>query len=178
MFNFALVGLPSSKYASGRRRDGSMRSTMPLIAILIAALVSACALNSGPQNPDPGNKHLNELVADPIFGALPPGAVAAGSLALSPARRRAVFGGSVWDGPGVSLTFTSTQSPASVFGYYAKLTIALGWVPNGNKNVLGYPEVWNKPYPGGVRGGLSLIDTSIRSVSPGVASTYILNGSA
>ena len=144
----------------------------------LVSLAQACALSRQPANPDPGDKHLNELAADPIFAALPPQAVPAGTLVRRPAFQTAVFGGHVWNGPSVSLTFTSTQSPGSVFTYYANRATSGDWVPNGNKNVLGYPEVWEKTYPGGVHAGLSLIDMNIGSTIPGSTGTYILNGSA
>jgi hypothetical protein len=149
-----------------------------MTALLAVALAQACALKQLPSNPDPGNKHLSELAADSIFAALPPHAAVVGSLVRSPARQTSVLGGHVWNGPSATLTLTSSQPPGSVFSYYANLATSVGWVPNGNKNVLGYPEDWDKTYPGGVHATLSLIDMDVRTAIPGTASTYVLNGSA
>jgi hypothetical protein len=84
----------------------------------------------------------------------------------------------VWDGPAVSVTFTSTEPAEVVFTYYANLAASAGWVPNGNKNILGYPDIWNKTFPGGVHASLGLTDLDIRAATSGRTSTYILNGSA
>jgi hypothetical protein len=154
------------------------RAITASLAVALGGLAQACAFNRLPSNPDPANKHLNELAADPIFAALPPNAAVAGSLVRSPAFQTSIFGGHVWHGPGVTLRFTSTQPPSSVFTYYANLATSAGWVPNGNKNVLGYPEDWDKTYLGGVHATLSLIDMNVRTAIPGTASTYIVNGSA
>jgi hypothetical protein len=80
--------------------------------------------------------------------------------------------------PGVSLKFTSTQPPASVFIYYADRATELGWVGTGNTNVLGYPSVWTKTYPGGTRAVLSLTDLGFGPRTRRTPHTYILNGSA
>jgi len=155
-------------------RGAFVLSAIALMTVMLAGLVTACA---SPPNPDPGNRHLSALAADAIFATLPPGAVPTGPPVRTPARKRSTFGGSVWDGPGVSVTFTSTQPPEAVFTYYADLANSAGWVPDGNKNILGYPEVWNKTYPGGVHASLGLTDMDIRAATPGTTSTYILNGS-
>jgi hypothetical protein len=161
-----------------RRRGHVCQALATFLAVALVGALEACAFHRPPSNPDPGNRHLNELAADPIFATLPPHALVTGSLVLTPASQTSVFGGHVWNGPAVTLRFTSTQPPSSVFTYYADLAHSAGWVPNGNKNVLGYPEVWDKSYPGGVHAGLSLIDMDIRGELPGTASTYVLNGSA
>jgi hypothetical protein len=156
-------------------RRALVLSALALMTVILTGLVTACA---SPPDPDPGNRHLNALAADPIFATLPPGALATGPPLRTPARKRSTFGGSVWDGPGVSVTFTSTQPSRAVFTYYADLATSARWVPNGNRNILGYPEVWNKTYPGGVHASLGLIDMDIRAATPGRTSTYVLNGSA
>jgi hypothetical protein len=162
-------------HASDQRPCPFVLSAIALMTVILARLVTACA---SPPNPDPGNRHLNALAADPIFATLPPGAAPTGPPVRTPARERKTFGGSVWDGPGVSVTFTSKQPQGAVFTYYVNLATSAGWVPNGNKNILGYPEVWNKTFPGGARASLALTDMDIRATTPGTISTYILNASA
>jgi hypothetical protein len=169
------MGARTNGLVSDYRPGPFVLSAIALLTIILPGLVTACA--SAP-NPDPGNRHLNELAADPIFATLPPGAVATGPPVRTPARERKTFGGSVWDGPGVSVTFTSTEPPGAVFAYYATRATSAAWVPNGNKNILGYPEVWNKTYPGGVHASLGLTDMDIRVATLAKTSTYILNGSA
>jgi len=156
-------------------RGAFVLSTIALMTVMLAGLVTACA---SPPNPDPGNRHLTALAADPVFAALPPGAVPTGPPVRTPARKRSTFGGSVWDGPGVSVSFTSSGPPGAVFTYYANRAASAGWVPNGNKNILGYPDVWNRTYTGGVHASLGLTDMDIRAATAGRTSTYILNGSA
>ena len=133
---------------------------------------------SGPQpgGGDPGNKRLHQLSSDPVFSSLPAGAVATGPLTMSPARYRApAFQPAGWDGPSVSLTFTSTQPPASVFSSFQASAASAGWIP-ANRNALGYPQTWTKTYPDGVPGNLSLIQT-VRAPTGG-SGTYVLNASS
>jgi hypothetical protein len=92
--------------------------------------------------------------------------------------RQPGFDAGGWDGPAVTLKFTSARPPASVFIYYAHRATELGWIRTGNKNVLGYPEGWTKTYPGGTRGDLTLIDLGIRTPTHRTTSTYILNASS
>jgi hypothetical protein len=157
------------------RAERRVLSTVALMTVMLAGLVVACA---SPPSPDPGNRHLNALAADVIFATLPPGAVPTGPPVRTQARKRSTFGGSEWDGPAVTVTFTSTEPPEVVLTYYANLAASAGWVPNGNKNILGYPDAWNKTFPGGVHASLGLTDLDIRAASSGMTSTYILNGSA
>lgn len=112
-----------------------------------------------PDAGDPGGRLLEQLSRDRVFASLPAGALAAGPLHLLPARYRApAFQGAGWDGPAVSLRFTSSQPPASVFAFFQQSAAAAGWAA-ANRNALGYVQTWTKTYPGGVRGTLSLMQT-------------------
>jgi len=122
---------PSARLAIGRR--AILAATLVLVA-----LMSAC-VTSRPPGGDPGNKRLDELGSDGIFAVLPPGARMSGATVRTTARyRKPGLDGGGWDGPGVTLKFTSAQSPASVFTFYADRATAFGWVATKN-NVLGYP---------------------------------------
>lgn len=101
-----------------------------------------------------------------------------GSIARTPARyRKPGLDGGGWDGPAIALKFTSAQSAASVFTYYAAQTSKLGWVATKN-NALGYPQGWTKTYPDGTRAELTLTDLEIQTPTGGTPSTYILNAGA
>jgi hypothetical protein len=142
----------------------------------LAFIMTACLrAGSQPDAGDPGNRRLDQLAADRVFASLPAGAVAAGPLAEIPARYRTpAFQPPGWDGPAVSLTFTSSRSPASVFSFFQARAASAGWSP-ANRNALGYPQTWTKTYPDGVRGDLSLIQT-VR-VPEGGSATFVLNAS-
>ena len=87
------------------------------------------------------------------------------------------FAGGGWHGPAVTLTFTNTGEPSTVFSYYEDRVGSSGWVATGNRNSLGYPQVWTKRYPGGSEAYLSLLDLDLHT--PGAArSRYVLNASA
>ena len=151
-------------------------------AILIVAfvgMISACSINSPPAGGDPGNSRLNTLGSDPIFKAIAPGGLITGAVVRTPARYvQPGLDGGGWHGPAITLRFTSPQPPAAVFSYYAHLAPSLGWVATSSKNVLGYPQVWRKDYPGVGQASLSLTDLDLRNQTPGAANRYILIGSA
>jgi len=149
------------------------------LAAALLGLMAGCSTNSPPPGGDPGNTRLDQLRADPIFRSLPVGAHRTGPIVRTPARYFPPgFSRGGWSGPAVTVTFTSTEPPASVFGYYATLAPSLGWVATGNTNVLHYPEGWKKHYPGDKVDSLSLIDLDIRNSTVGAVHTYVLNGSA
>ncbi len=143
---------------------------------LLAAALTACS-GSRSHGGDPGNQRLDQLGGDRVFASLPSGAVAAGPLHRIPARYRApAFQGAGWDGPAVSLRFTSAGPVDSVFAFFEKSAGAAGWRPV-NRNALGYPETWTKTYPDGVRGDLSLVRMGGRAPAARPA-TYVLNASS
>lgn len=157
-----------------------------LLTLGVLGLVLAGCAGTGPGpgpargSGDPGNQRLDQLAADRVFAALPPGAVASGPLERTPARYRApAFQPAGWDGPAASLTFTSPRPPASVYAYFQDSAAAAGWRPV-NVNALGYPQTWTKTYPDGVRGDLSLTRRRSNSASAGEAGaiTYVLNASS
>lgn len=104
------------------------RRVVPVLWLVAAiALVAACA-GAGP-SPDPGNRLLHGLAADPVFARLPPGAVRT-SWQEQPAQYRSSwFEGGGWDGPAVILTFTSAQQADEVYRFYAERAAAAGWSP-------------------------------------------------
>jgi hypothetical protein len=118
-----------------------MAAHQPRRAVLLlaaAGLVASCAvaatsflgraLNLRPGNPDPGNRRLHALAADPVFAGLPPGAVRTGRQENSPKWRSGFFTGS-WQGPSVVLTFTSPQPVLEVYRFYDQRARQAGWAP-------------------------------------------------
>lgn len=139
--------------------------------------MAACAHSAPPPGSgDPGNRRLDQLSRDGVFASLPEGATQKGPLRKIPARYRTpAFQPPGWDGPSVTLAFTSSKSPASVFAFFQARGAAAGWHP-GNRNALGYPQTWTKTYPDGVAASLSLIQT-VR-VPDGGTGTYVLTASS
>ena len=120
---------------------------------------------------------LNRLATEPIFQNLPPDTHPTGPARRTPASSRPPgFDGGGQSGPAVTLTMVSNASPQVVFQFFTTRAEATGWQPNGNRNILGYPEVWTKPYGPGTTASLSLIDLSIEH--PAQPATYVLNASA
>lgn len=139
--------------------------------------MAACGRAAPPQGSgDPGNRRLHQLSSDAVFAALPEGAARKGPPRKIPARYRTpAFQPPGWDGPSVTLTFTSAKSPASVFAFFQASAEEAGWRP-GNRNALGYPQTWTKTYSDGVPGRLSLIQT-VRAPGGGTG-TYVLTASS
>ena len=127
-----------------------------LLAAAVLVLMPACSSPGTPAGGDPGNKHLHELSADPIFTSLPPGANIRGSIATSPARYTTpgVEAGG-WSGPTVTVTFTSASSAQSIYSFYGQRALAAGWHDDGT-GALGYVDGWKKTYGDGATGYLSL----------------------
>ncbi len=141
-------------------------------------MVAGCGLGGPPPGGDPGNRYLNELTHDPIFAALPGHARAFAPLVQTPARFASPgFDAGGWHGPAATLTFTSTETPGSVFSYYRDRAGQTGWTPTGNRNVLGFPDVWSKSAADGTPEHLSLTDMNIATAASGSASRYVLNAS-
>ena len=120
---------------------------------------------------------LNRLAAEPVFQNLPPETHPTGpALRTAATYRPPGFDGGGQSGPSVTLTMVSSASPQVVFQFFTTRAEATGWHPNGNRNILGSPEVWTKPYGRGTTASLSLIDLSIEH--PAQPATYVLNASA
>jgi len=170
--------VPQMTRSTTEHSSSRIRVTAGLLAVALLGLVAACSFNKPPGG-DPGNKRLDTLSADPIFRALPPDTRMIGAIVRTPARySQPGFGAGGWHGPAVTLTLTSSQPPTSVFSYYASLAPSLAWVATGSRNVLGYPQDWEKRYPGIAQARLSLVDIDLAKAAPGATQTYILNGSA
>lgn len=146
---------------------------------LVLALAACAGDEPPPGTGDPGNKRLNQLVADGVFATLPPDAHQSGPMQKTPAKYRTpAFQPAGWDGPAVRVTFADSQPPDTVFSFYAASTVRAGWSPNTNRNTLGYPEDWTRTFPGGWSATLGLIDTSLSTQKPGEAHVYVLTASA
>jgi hypothetical protein len=168
---------------------GTNRATRPtagdgasqaIVLILIVLALAGCGRDGPPSGTgDPGNKRLEQLVADGVFATLPPDAHQSGPTKKTPAKYRTpAFQPAGWDGPAVQVTFTDSQPPETVFSFYATSAVRAGWSPNPNRNSLGYTEVWTKTFPGSWSSTLGLIDMSSRTVKPGEAHVYVLTASA
>ena len=152
-----------------------MRAWLAMLGIVTVVMV-ACGVGRPPEGAgDPDHLRLDQLSSDAIFTALPPGAQQSQPMKKSLATfRQPAFEPAGWDGPAVSITFTSSQPPESVFSFFASTAVAFGWTAASNKNSLGYPEVWTKSFPGSWRGTLGLLDMSTRTAEAGGAHTYVL----
>jgi hypothetical protein len=145
---------------------------------LLVAGIAACSNGSRTAGGDPGNVRLNALAGEQVFQSLAPGSKAAGPPVQTPARyMQPGFDGGGWHGPAVTLTFTNSGSPSTVFSYYEDRVGSSGWIATGNRNALGYPQVWTKRYPGGSEAYLSLWDLDLQRSVTG-PSRYVLNASA
>jgi hypothetical protein len=161
----------------------SRRFVPRLLAIggLVASCIAVVACGGPSGNPDPGDRRLHALAADPIFAELPPGA-ARSSWQENPAKyRRSAFEGSGWDGPSVLLTFTSSQPAPGVYGFYADRARETGWTPvQGKKLSNGLTWAWSKSIDGkqSFVNLLSNPDTpSADATGSGTPGSYRLSGS-
>jgi hypothetical protein len=98
--------------------------------LLLAACAVSVSCSGRPPNPDPGNRTLRLLAADPMAVRLPPGAVRV-SREQNPARFQdnGVFEGSGWVGPYVAVTFRSSRSVTDVYRFYAVVAASDGRKP-------------------------------------------------
>jgi hypothetical protein len=159
-----------------------VRGRAPLWRGLAAAAVvslGGCSNGNGLPAAYRGTKILNQLAAERVFQTFP-----SNTHATAPLRKVAAhyvnsgFESGGPNGPAVTLTFVSTTAAQTVFAFYVTQAQASGWSPNGNRNVLGYPEVWTKPYPAGLTASLGLIDLNVEHPEAGPPSTYVLTASA
>jgi hypothetical protein len=159
----------------------SRRAVLLLALGMLVASCTAIASCGRPRsgNPDPGNRRLHTLEADPIFAGLPPGAVRI-SWQTDPAKYRgsAVFGGG-WSGPGVILTFRSSQSALDVYHFYTERAHETGWTPTPDKKLSnGLIWSWSKQIDGS-HADLGLTPQfdihSVNSADSGIPRSYSLN---
>jgi hypothetical protein len=145
---------------------------------LLVGGFAACSNGSTAGGSDPGNVRLSTLAGERVFQSLAPGSSAIGPPVQTPARYvQPGFDGGGWHGPAVTLTFTNSGLPSTVFSYYRDQVGSSGWIATGNRNALGYPQVWTKRYPGGSEAYLSLLDLDLQT-SGNDRSRYVLNASA
>jgi hypothetical protein len=123
-----------------------MRAT--LIALLFASTLAGTGCGgSTPAGGDPGDKRLHALRADPAVASPPPGAQSIVKRETKATYRKPGFDAGGWDGPSVTVTFTSSASPAEVYGYYARRAEAAGWQPTA-KGALNLADRWAKTFDG------------------------------
>ncbi len=158
-----------------------------VLLLVVGALMASCAgtvayvlLRPPAGNPDPGNRRLHALAADPIFAQLPAGAVPT-SREENPAKYRgSLFEGYGWDGPNVLVTFTSSQSVLEVYQFYAERAQQTGWTPvPGKKLSNGLIWAWSKSVAGKKSGIAISVDFDLHSVDvkeSGVPRGYRLSG--
>jgi diadenosine tetraphosphatase ApaH/serine/threonine PP2A family protein phosphatase len=168
------------------------RRGMLVLLVAVAGLVTSGVgaavgilrtIFNGPQNPDPDNRRLHMLAADPVFAGLPPGAIRT-SWQENPAERRSgglFAGGQGWDGPSVIATFTSSQSVRDVYRFYDERAHQADWTP-WQKLENGSTRSWLKNIAGH-RSFINLLpnDFDIHSVDvteSGTPRSYRLTGSA
>jgi hypothetical protein len=142
-------------------------------------LLAACGWSQPPAGiGDPGNKRLHMLASDPVFNALPAGAVLAKPIEQKSAEYRApAFQTTGWDGPVVIETFSSAETKDSIYSFFKATAELAGWDPN-SFHVSGYPQTWSKMYPGDVPATLILSDVSHTDVIGAKPRMYQLSASA
>jgi hypothetical protein len=142
-------------------------------------LLAACGSSQPPLGTgDPGNKRLQMLASDPVFNALPAGAVLAKPIEQKPAEYRApAFQATGWDGPVVIETFNSTETKDSIYAFFKVTAELADWEPN-SFHISGYPQSWTKMYPGDVPATLILSDISHTDLIAGKPRMYQLSASA
>lgn len=164
------------------------RAVLLLAAAGLAATSAAAAACGGIgsfPNPDPGNRRVHALAADPVFARLPPGAVRT-SWQEKPAKNRGggwfgLAGTTGWDGPSVILTFTSSQSVRDVYRFYAERAHEAGWTPNPGKTLSnGLTWAWTKRIAGKQSFISIFANFDIHAVDvteTGTSRSYSVNGS-
>lgn len=116
--------------------------------LLLPAAIALAACARMPPSPDPGNRRLRALAADPVFATLPPGAVRT-SWQENPAtyQNEGPLGAQTWNGPDVIMTFTSARSVRDVYNFYAVRARDAGWAP-WSKLVEGFTDIWVRDIAG------------------------------
>jgi hypothetical protein len=93
---------------------------------------------------------VHELAAEKVFTVTPPGLSQPPSAVLSAARKHPAefFGRGGWDGPSVTVSFTSSAAPVSTLRFYGEQAAESGW----HATAVGAYRVtdrWTKTYPDG-----------------------------
>jgi hypothetical protein len=122
---------------------------------------------------DPVGRKLNLLATDPALVNLPAG-LARTYGQQTPAHYETPgfgYGGSF--GAGVTVTFTSTASPADVYKAIGENAARTGWVANGS-DPAGLANRWVKTYPDGTPATLTLSSEDPNAAS--LTHSYSLSG--
>jgi hypothetical protein len=145
--------------------------------LLLAGLLVSCGVQR-PPNPDPGNRLLHALAADPVFKELPPGSTRTSWKEIPAKYRGSIFEPHIWDGPRVIMTFTSSRSVREVYRFYAQMAEQAGWTPTLDRS-MGYTAGWQKCTTAQFGFGL-LANFPIQAVNlteSGTSRSYTLMGS-
>ncbi|MBO0730482.1 MAG: hypothetical protein J2P57_14575 [Acidimicrobiaceae bacterium] len=149
--------------------------------LLLPAAIALAACARTPASPDPGNRRLHALAADPVFAVLSPGAVRT-SWREDPAKYRneGPFGPQTWDGPDVIMTFTSARSVRDVYDFYAERARGAGWTP-WSKLTEGFTDIWVRDIAGH-KSFIQLLpkdfdNHSVDVTESGIPRSYSLTGS-
>lgn len=123
-------------------------ATVLIVALLLLILAKQVVFNGPPPGTgDPGNKRLNELANDAVFSILPPNAQLNGLVVKTPAQyRQPGFQPPGWVGPSVEIMFTSSESKAAIYQFYATRAAETGWLASANRATDGYIYSWTKTY--------------------------------
>jgi hypothetical protein len=157
----------------------AVTAAVALVGVGLAFLVINFWDVGKPPNPDPGNRRLDALAADPFVTQLPPGATT-----ISFVRRPVHYdppgigGGRSWHGPAVTIDFTTTVPADRIYAFYEAQAKALGWTTGAGLNGRGYPIGWTKTAPAGDQWVVRLSGLSPSAASQGDAIEYELNASA
>jgi hypothetical protein len=143
---------------TGRRPALTIPAVTAAAGLLTLGSVACGAPQPVPGSGDPGERHLHQLRADPVFAAVPPeGAIGRSIVEHRASFRKAGLDGGGWSGPTVTLTFISNRASTSVYDFYAAVARASGWRARaeGARNLT---DSWTKTYPDGSPASLSLTD--------------------
>lgn len=122
---------------------------------------------------DPGNRKLNLLATDPALVNLPAGLVRTYGQQTPAHYETPGFGSGGSFGASVTVTFTSTASPADVYKAIGENAARNGWVVKGASSA-GLANRWLKTYPDGTPATLFLGRENPNATTPTHA--YSLNG--
>lgn len=150
-----------------------------LVAVGLVVLVTNIWNVGKPPNPDPGNRRLDTLAADPFLTQVPPGSTQL-SFVRAPVHYDppGIGGGRSWHGPSVTVDFTTTAPADQVYAYYEAQAKALGWTTGPGLNGRGYPIGWTKTAPAGHQWVVRLTGFNPSSNGQGDPTKYELNASA
>ena len=180
---------------AGPKRGAGKLGASPWMVLGTLVLLTGCATNAGAPQPgvtgggqnstltqaskrpdpsDPAAHPLENLLADPIFAALPPQSDKTGEKKVPAHNDPVVFGSGGSFGASYAVDFTSTAPPEEVYADLTQRAAASGWMP-GAPDRNGRTVQWAKAYPDGSRGSVILFAHDQQKTSPPY--TYSLDGS-